>query len=149
MKRSAYISFLMVLLFSSLSLAQEQQKINITLENISGMYAECAAYYRLVYFALNMSNKKETANAYRQLEDSAMLLSLLLAKEGRSEDMAAKVTGSRIEINMKQMKQEIDNRNENISILINKYQSNCTEAVTNPPDQVLKILKARAGETNK
>lgn len=149
MKIIAYISLLIVLLFTSPALAQEQQKIDKTLENISGRYAECAAYYRLVYFALNSSNEKETANTYRQLEDTAMFYSLLLANEGRSKDMAVKVTNSRIELAMKKMKQEINNRNENISILMNKYQSACLEAVKNPPSQVVTILKATAAETDK
>jgi len=121
MKRITYILFSMFLLFPSLTLAQEKKVIDKTLENISGQYAECAAYYELVYHAMNSSNDKETANAYRKLEDSAMLYSLLLANEGRSKDVAVSVTNSRIEMYMKKMKEEIGNRNENISLLINKY----------------------------
>ena len=41
--------------------------------------------------------------------------------------MAVEVTNSRIEMNLKKMKREIDNRNENISILINKYHFPCIE----------------------
>jgi hypothetical protein len=120
--------FLLILSVSS-AFAQEIKNFDMNSENLSNDYAECAAYYRLVYFAMNASNKKETANAYRQLENTAMFYSLLLAKKGkrRDRDMAVEVTNSRIEMNLKKMKQEVDNRNENISILINKYHFPCQE----------------------
>lgn len=139
----------MFLVYPLLSLGQEREGIDKTLENISGQYAECAAYYELVYHAMNSSNEKETANAYRKLEESAMFYSLLLANEGRSKDVAVEVTNSRIEMYMKKMKQEASNRNENISILINKYHLGCQALMENPPSQVLKILKAKAAQINK
>ena len=148
MKRIGYISFFMFLVYPLLSLGQEREGIDKTLENISGQYAECAAYYELVYHAMNSSNEKETANAYRKLEESAMFYSILLANEGRSKDVAVEVTNSRIEMYMKKMKQEA-NRNENISILINKYNFGCQALMENPPSQVLKILKAKAEQLNK
>lgn len=147
MRRIAYILFCIILFFSSFSLAQEKKEINKTLENISGQYAECAAYYELVYHAMNSSNNKETSNAYRKLEDSAMLYSLLLANEGRSKDADVQVTNARIEMYMKKLKQEAYNRNENISILINKYHFGCQSLMENPPSQVLKILKRQTEQT--
>lgn len=129
------------------SFAQEEKGIDKNLENISGQYAECAAYYELVYHAMNASKGKETADAYKQLEDNAMFYSLLLANERRSKDLAVKVTYSRIDMHMKIMKQEIDNRNENISILINKHHFGCEEAIKNPPNEVLDILKTKLNET--
>ena len=78
-----------------------------------------------------------------------MFYSLLLANEGRSKDVAIEVTNSRIEMYMKKMKQEINNRNENISILINKYHFGCQSLIETPPSQVLKILKAKAEQINK
>lgn len=149
MKKIAYISFLMFLVYPLLSLAQEREGIDKNLENISGQYAECAAYYELVYHAMNSSNEKETANTYRKLEESAMFYSLLLANEGRSKDVAVEVTNSRIEMYMKKMKQEANNRNENISILINKYNFGCQDLMENPPSQVSQILKAKAKQINK
>lgn len=149
MKRIAYISFLMFLVYPLLSLGQEREGIDKTLENISGQYAECAAYYELVYHAMNSSNEKKTATAYRKSEESAMFYSLLLANEGRSKDVAVEVTNSRIEMYMKKMKQEANNRNENISILINKYHFGCQNLMENPPSQVLKILKAKTEQINK
>jgi len=129
--------------------AQETAEIDTTLEDISGQYAECAAYYRLVYHAMISSNEIETANDYRQLEDTAMFYSLLLANEGRSQDLAVEVTDSRIEMYMKLMKRETDNRNENISILINKYHFGCQDAMENPSSQVVTVLQRSIEEENK
>ncbi len=120
--------FLLVLSVPS-AFTQEAKDFDMNSENKSSDYAECAAYYRLVYFAMNASNEKEIANAYRELEDTAMLYSLLFANKGRDKDMAIKVTNSRIELNLKKMKQEVDNRNENISILTNKYHLPCQERI--------------------
>ncbi len=149
MKRIVCISVLVFLANPLLSFGQETKGIEIKLENISGQYAECAAYYRLVFHAMNSSNEKETANAYRQLEDTAMFYSLLLANEGRSKDVAVDVTNSRIEMYMKKMKQEANNRNENIAILINKYHFGCQEAMENPLSQVVEILQKKTDEATK
>ena len=131
------------------SSAQEGKEIDKHLENISGQYAECAAYYELVYHAMNSSNEKETADAYKQQENNAMFYSLLLANEGRSKDLAVNVTNSRIDMYMKKMKQEANNRNENISILINKYHFGCDEAMKNPPKELLEVLETNANEAAK
>lgn len=149
MKRIVYISLLLILGNPLLSFGQEAKGIDGNLENISGQYAECVAYYRLVYRAMNSSNEKEKANAYRQLEDTAMFYSLLLANEGRTKDVAVEVTNARIEMYLKKMKQEANNRNENISILINKYHFGCQEAMENPSSNIVDILKARAEEVTK
>ena len=50
---------------------------------------------------------------------------------------------------MKKMKQEANNRNENISILINKYQFGCQEAMKNPPKEIVEVLKSRVDEEAK
>lgn len=91
MKRIACISFLMILGSPLLGFGQYAKGTDGNLENLSGQYAECAAYYRLVYHAMNSSNEKETANAYHKLEDTATLYSLLLANEGRKRDVGALV----------------------------------------------------------
>lgn len=120
--------------------AQEQPTIDPVLDNFAGEYAECAAYYRLIFFAMESSNQPETAQAYRELEDNAMLYSLVLASKGRQQNLAVSVTNSRIEMNMKLMKDSIDNRNENISVLINKYHFNCKELSESTPELVLQAL---------
>lgn len=148
MRNALYIAILALIASPLVAYAQEQKGIDKHLENISGQYAECTAYYELVYHAMNSSNEKETANAYRKLEENAMFYSLLLADEGRSKDLAVEVTNSRIEMYMKKMKQETNNRNENISILIDKYHFRCQDLMENPPNQVLKNLKAKAEQIN-
>lgn len=149
MNRIVCISVFVFMVYPLLAFGQEEKGIDKRMENISGQYAECAAYYRLVYHAMNSSNEKETADAYRQLEEKAMFYSLLLANEGRSKDVAIDVTNSRIEMYIKKMKQEADNRNENISILINKYHFACQEAMKNPPSHLVEVLKTRIEKATK
>ena len=144
-----YATVFTLMVYPFVSFAQENQGINKHFENISGQYAECAAYYELVYHAMNASNEKETADVYKQLENNAMFYSLLLANEGRTQDVAINVTNSRIEMYMKKMKQEANNRNENISILINKYHFVCEEAMKNPPREMLEVLKTKINEASK
>lgn len=147
MKRIACIPFFVIIWCYSLGLCQDTKIIDKDLENIAGLYAECAAYYRFVYFAMKSSNHEENAGAYRQLEDAAMLYSLLLASEGRSEDVAVEVTNARIEMFLKKMKQDTNNRNENIAILMNRYQFDCQEAMKNPSAALSKVLKRTAEKT--
>lgn len=128
------------------SRANETSEIDPIVDNIAGQYAECAAYYRFVYFGFVSSNEDEGATAYRQLEDDAMFYSLLLASEGRSQDLAVQVTNSRIEMYLKKMKLEADNRNENISILINKYHFGCNDVMESPSQRLLVILARRIEE---
>jgi hypothetical protein len=135
----------MIFVFCGNVSSKETKKIDPTLENISGQYAECAAYYRFAYHAMNSSNEKEKANVFSQLEDTAIFYSLLLANEGRSKDIAFEVTNSRIEMYMKKMKQEANNRNENISILINKYHFQCNEALKDPK-KYISLSKEKLGK---
>ncbi len=146
MNRKVCVTLLALITFPMVSLAQDDNSIDKDLDNISVQYAECAAYYEFVYHAMNAANEKETAGAYKKLEDNAMFYSLLLANEGRDTDLAVRVTNSRIEMYLKKMKQEADNRNENISILINKYHFGCEEAMKNPTKEVLRVLKIKANE---
>jgi len=135
------------------SFGQETKGSDKNLENISGQYAECAAYYTIVYHAMNSSDEKSAANAYSKLQKKAMFYSLLLAAQGRSKELAAQVTNSRIEMYMKKMKQEANNDYANISILINKYHFGCQELMENPSKYVVDILAAEAekakGKSNK
>ena len=140
MKKWIFISIITLLIFPCSLFGQDSKKIDKNLENISVQYAECTAYYRLIYHASNSSNEPEIAKGYRELEDKAMFYSLILANEGRSVDMGVEVTNSRIELYMKKMKQEIQNRNENISILINRYHRECQELMENPSSQMVAIL---------
>lgn len=146
MKKNIFILLLILILSPLSSFGQEKRQIDKNLENISWQYAECAAYYELVFNAMKASNENETANAYRQLENDAMFYSLLLGNEGRSKDLAIEITNARIDIYKKKMKLEADNRNENISILINKYHFECQERMQNPPTELIEVLKRKIVE---
>ena len=146
MKKNIFILLLILILSPLSSFGQEKRQIDKNLENISWQYAECAAYYELVFNAMKASNENETANAYRQLENDAMFYSLLLGNEGRSKDLAIEVTNARIDIYKKKMKLEADNRIENISILINKYHFECQERMQNPPTEIIEVLKRKIVE---
>ena len=111
---------------------EKTKKIDPTLENISGLYAECAAYYTIVYNAMILSNASEAAANYGQSQKAAIKYSLMLASEGRSAEMAAEVTKSGMKMYNKKMKQETGNDIANISILINKYHFQCNEALKDP-----------------
>ena len=143
MKTILFISISILLSIPFIAHTQESKKINKDLENISGQYAECTAYYELVSYALKSSNDPKTADAYSGLGNKAMFYSLLLANEGRSKDVAIQVTNSRIDMYKKKMKQEADNKNENISILINKYHFGCQELMEKPSSQLESILKIK------
>jgi hypothetical protein len=146
MKKTIFILLLILILSPLSSFGQEKRQIDKNLEKISWQYAECAAYYELVFNAMKASNENETVNAYRQLKNDAMFYSLLLGNEGRSKDLAIEVTNARIDIYIKKMKLEADNRNENISILINKYHSGCQELMQNPPTELIEVLKRKIVE---
>lgn len=146
MKRSICISIIIFFFNPLFSFGQETDGIDKNLENISGQCAECAAYYTMVYHATNSSNEKETAKVYGQLQETAVFYSLLLASQGGTKELAAQVTNSRIEMYMKKMKQEANNDNANISILINKYHFGCQEAMENPSSDVAAILKKQKSE---
>ena len=132
--------------FPILAFSQETQKIDENFDNIAIQYAECAAYYEFVFNAMKESNENKTADTYRQLESDAMFYSFLLANESRSKDLATEVTIARIDIYKKKMKHETDNRNENISILINKYHFECQKLMQNPPTELRQVLKGKIVE---
>jgi hypothetical protein len=150
MKKTIFILLLILILSPLSSFGQENRQIDKNMDDIAIQYAECAAYYELVFNAMKASNENKTANAYRQLENDAKFYSLLLASEGRSKDLAIEVTNARVDIYKKKMKHEADNRNENISILINNYHSECQEFMQNPPAELIEVLKRKIlEETNK
>jgi len=47
-----FVSIVLFFVNPFLSFGQESQGIDKNLENLSGQYAECAAYYELLYYAM-------------------------------------------------------------------------------------------------
>jgi hypothetical protein len=68
-----------------------------------------------------------------------------LARQTRDPEMAVKVTLSRVEYSKKEMQKEMGHKNENISILINKYGGSSTELMTNPPKTLIQIYEGLDG----
>ena len=105
-------------------------------------YAEAAAYVLIVHQALEQSGEKyaKVSKKYGDDYEYCSIISMLLASQTRNSEMAGKVTLSRIEYSKKEMQKEMGNRNENISILMNKYQDRSLELINKPPKMVKELL---------
>ena len=100
------------------------------LEKLSGVYAECAGFYTIAYHAARGAGQSALAVEFSKAMDLAMKASLMLALRTRADaDIASSVTKSRIELNIARMKQESNNDNANIAILIGKYSERCKLAM--------------------
>lgn len=113
-----------------------------TTDNLAVKYAEAAAYQLIVHQALKQSGEEyaETAKMSGDSYDYCCLISMLLASQTRDSEMAGKVTLARVEYAKKEMLKEIDFRNENISILMNKYQDSSFKLINKPPRVVAELL---------
>lgn len=113
--------------------------------NVSEEYVISAAYYMIACEGVRRSGDLKTAGRIEEARDKALDYALIAAKQGRTEEMAQKVTLARLELNLKSMKGEIDNDISNISILLNKCAARCKE-IMQDPDKVMdewmgKVLK--------
>lgn len=103
------------------------------MDNISGEYALCAAYFAIVSQAVATNTKgTETSEQYKSMYTTAMQASIAAAKATRNDDMALKVTLSRYYVYLAGMKDEIENNYSNISILLNKHSYTCKDAIEKP-----------------
>ena len=140
MRSITIVIILSVLTNPTFAQGEKTKKIDPTLENISGMYAECAAYFSIAYNALISSGKADdTAAQYATMQESAVSTALFLAAQGRTLEMAHKVTKSRIQMYQQKMKKDIEDSYANISILFNKYTFLCKEALENPEKFIGKL----------
>lgn len=99
-------------------------------DNIATEYAVCAAYFAIAQGGMESTGSHEHAAKYKEASNTAAQFSLFAAQKTRSEEMAMNVTLARFEMNLKAMKAEIGNDYSNISLLINKHSTRCTEAMT-------------------
>ena len=127
---------LVLSIFLCLTLATYAQEAKIPEEanNLSVMYAEATAYFELVTEALTKSGKDATK--YASEAQMAMAYALFLASEGRTQDVAVKVTNARIESSKKIMLREMEYRNENIMIIENKYADESFKFMKNIPKDI-------------
>ena len=132
-----YLTGLLIILITSASSLHAE-----TTDNLAVKYAEAAAYFVIVHQALEQSGEKyaEVSKGYGDQYDLCCMISMLLASQTRDPEMAGKVTLSRVEYSKKEMQKEMGHRNENISILMNKYQDSSIELMNNPPEIVNQIL---------
>lgn len=117
-----------------------------SIENYAADYAVYATYFHILSQATAQSGAKyaETSKTFDAKCDEFLLISLALAEEARTTKMAEAVTLSRFESFKKDMLNEIEYRNENISILMNKYHEDAMKLATNPPLVVVRVLERRA-----
>ena len=132
-----YLTFLLIISITSANSLRAE-----TTDNLAAKYAEAGAYFLVVYQALKQSGNQyaELSKKYGDDYDYCCVISILLASQTRNSDMAGKVTIARVEYSKKEMLKEIDHRNENISILMNKYQDSSFKLVNKPPQVVKKTL---------
>ena len=132
-----YLAGLLIILITSASSLHAE-----TTDNIAVKYADAAAYFLIVHQAMEQSGEKyaEVSKGYGDQYDLCCMISMLLASQTRDSEMAGKVTLSRVEYSKKEMQKEMGHRNENISILMNKYQDSSIELMNNPPKIVNQIL---------
>jgi hypothetical protein len=125
-----YLAGLLIILITSASSLHAE-----TTDNLAVKYAEAGAYFLIVHQAMEQSGEKyaEVSKGYGDQYDLCCMISMLLASQTRDSEMAGKVTLSRVEYSKKEMLKEMGHRNENISILMNKYQDSSIELVNNPP----------------
>ena len=115
-----------------------QDIINPASEDVSSIYAACAAYYNLYSNAEDSSYARASADSYRQLENTAKLYSLLLSAAGASKGQGVDATNAKFARYVEDMKSETGKNEEKLS----NYHFGCQEALDNPPDRLVQILGA-------
>ena len=135
MNRYVFILLYIGILYTLAEDASIPNKTN----DLAFSYAQAAAYYELAVEAMAKSGKESVK--FKKARDVATYISLKLASVGRTDDMAVNISNSRIEICKKEMLKEIDSRNENFTVLINKYSDSSLALINKPPKEVLDLLK--------
>jgi hypothetical protein len=113
--------------------------------NISHEYCSCSAFYFILSRGLRRSGELKSASKYEEISLSAAMFAIEASQEGRTQEMAEKVTKARLSLEMKSMMNEINNDYSNASILLDKYLLHCKEIMEDPDkfmeEMMEKILK--------
>jgi len=104
--------------------------------NISDEYITCGVFYSIVAAGLVKSGNPESAANAENAANTAMELGLQFARNGRSNEMAAKVFKAKMELNYEEMTKSMGNDFGNISILLNKHSNRCKWGMNNPEELV-------------
>ena len=123
-----------IVLISSTACSQKISEINQDWDTLAISYAECSAYFGLVYSAYIESGEHELSNEFLFLEDDTKFYSQALASNGRDGEQALSLTISRIELFTQQLSNEFNARTEEIPLLTNDYHENCIFLYRNPPE---------------
>jgi hypothetical protein len=122
-----YLTVLLISLITAASSLHAKTSDALALD-----YAQGAAYCLIVQQAMEQSGfDAEATKPYGQMYTALSTVSQMLSWETRSVEMGEKVTLSRIALYKRAMGAEMGNRNENISILINKYGQSSQELFNN------------------
>ena len=137
-----YLAGLLIILITSASSLHAE-----TTDDLAVKYADAAAYFLIVHQCMKQSGEKyaEVSKGYEDQFTLCCKVSMRLARQTRDPEMAVKVTLSRVEYSKKEMQKEMGHKNENISILINKYGGSSTELMTNPPKTLIQIYEGLDG----
>jgi len=123
---------ILLLLVSHYSYAEDDAITNEIIDNISSEFVECSCYYSIIAQGLGKKGEKPLAEKYKEDAFTAFSYAVTVAEEGRSKEMAQKVTLARFTLGMESMLKEINNDFSNSSILMNKYGFRCKDVMENP-----------------
>jgi hypothetical protein len=108
-----------------------QSDINL-LDELSSEYAVCSAYSTVIQTVLVNAGDTDTAEKYSLQSKLAYQYAKEYANQGRTIEMAKKVTLSRIQTHLQAMTEEIGDDASNISILVNRHSYKCKQAMVEP-----------------
>jgi len=103
-------------------------------DNLAADYARCAAYFTYAQVGLRRSGQSELAQMSHAFGKNAMAYSVILSTTGRTQEMALKVAEARYKLGLESMGRNIENDFSNISVIVSKYGTKCTTAVTKPEE---------------
>jgi hypothetical protein len=124
-------------------------EIDTKFERISSEYAECTAYYKLVTQAMIAQGRERTAISYHKLENIALFYAILLANNGKAKEISVDLTNSRIAANIERISQEINSFDNNIYMVMDRYDNDCQKRMIGTSVDTLKeALKYRLEEVD-
>lgn len=119
--------------FSTLSAAQDPEKLKLGINNASHELVQCSAYFLIVSVALDNSQKADLAKQYKDMSEQAFLLASNAAEVA---GLMKEVTASRFEMEFVEMTKRINSNTSNISILGNEYATPCQEVMEHSDDRL-------------
>lgn len=110
--------------------------INEISNKISEEYITCGAYYTLLVEEIVNNGDSIALEMTKYSRNAALEYALIIAQEGRSQEMAEKTTLAKLELSMKSMQEQKNNDGEHFAILMNQYDNRCQE-IMEYPDKIM------------